>query len=117
MDINTQEELKLFLDADHSFEEHGKGKKRLIVLTTIDKDVHKKIKLLAQERGIRVSIVDPAAAEKEKNNRWRKVATYCLAAFSFMLIGYFVFSNLPIHELTKNTYKWYQTLDKGFPIM
>ena len=55
--------------------------------------------------------------EGENNNRWRKIATYSLLAFAFMLIGYFIFSYLPIQKMADDTYKWYQTLDKAFPIM
>jgi hypothetical protein len=31
----------------------------------------------------------------EKAKRWRKIATYSLLAFGFMLVGYFIFSYLP----------------------
>jgi len=55
--------------------------------------------------------------EGENNTRWRKIATYSLLAFAFMLIGYFIFSYLPIQKMADDTYKWYQTLDKAFPIM
>jgi uncharacterized membrane protein YfcA len=50
-------------------------------------------------------------------NRWRRIATYSLLAFAFMLIGYFIFSYLPLQMVADETYKWYQTLDKTFPIM
>jgi siroheme synthase-like protein len=53
----------------------------------------------------------------EKGQRWRKIATYSLFAFGFMLIGYFIFSYLPFQKVADETYKWYQTLDKTFPIM
>jgi len=55
--------------------------------------------------------------EGDKNNRWRRIATYSLLAFAFMLIGYFIFSYLPIQRMADDTYKWYQSLDKAFPIM
>lgn len=55
--------------------------------------------------------------EGERNNRWRRIATYSLLAFAFMLIGYFIFSYLPLQQMADDTYKWYQTLDKAFPIM
>jgi uncharacterized protein len=55
--------------------------------------------------------------EGEKNNRWRRIATYSLLAFSFMLIGYFIFSYLPLQKIADDTYKWYQALDSAFPIM
>ena len=49
--------------------------------------------------------------------RWRRIATYSLLAFAFMLIGYFIFSYLPLQQMANDTYKWYQTLDSAFPIM
>lgn len=55
--------------------------------------------------------------EGEKNNQWRRVATYSVLAFAFMLIGYFIFSYLPLQKMADDTYRWYQTLDKAFPIM
>jgi uncharacterized protein len=55
--------------------------------------------------------------EGERNNRWRRIATYSLLAFAFMMIGYFIFSYLPLQKMADDTYKWYQTLDKAFPIM
>ena len=49
--------------------------------------------------------------------RWKKIATYSLLAFAFMLIGYFIFSYLPLQQMADETYKWYKTLDSAFPIM
>jgi len=49
--------------------------------------------------------------------RWKKIATYSLLAFAFMLIGYFIFSYLPLQQMADDTYKWYKTLDRAFPIM
>jgi hypothetical protein len=46
--------------------------------------------------------------------RWRRIATYSLLAFGFMLIGYFIFSYLPLQRMADDTFKWYQTLDKNF---
>ncbi len=177
-----------------SFEEPDLDARDLVVLATDDKELHKRIKLLAKEKGILVNVADtpelcdfylgsivqkgnlkiaistngksPTAAKRikevlnkalpaeldtvienlhkvrnklngdfeykvkklneitkvlvedaEKNNRWRKLATYSLLAFAFMLIGYFIFSYLPIQKLADDTYKWYQTLDSAFPIM
>ncbi len=51
---------------------------------------------------------------REKENRWRKVATYSLVIFALMLIGHFIFSYLPLRGLADETVKWYQTLDKNF---
>lgn len=52
--------------------------------------------------------------EKEKDNRWKKLATYSLLAFAFMLIGHFIFSYLPIKDLADGSVNLYQTLDKNF---
>lgn len=49
--------------------------------------------------------------------RWRKIATFSLLAFAFMLIGYFIFSYLPVKELAHGTVTWYHTLDRAFPVM
>lgn len=51
---------------------------------------------------------------KEKENRWKKIATYSLVVFALMLIGHFIFSYLPLRGLADETVKWYQTLDKNF---
>ncbi len=53
----------------------------------------------------------------EKENRWRKIATYSLLGFALMLIGHFIFSYLPLKEIADNTLSWYQTLDKNFHLM
>jgi len=50
-------------------------------------------------------------------SRWRRIATYSLLAFAFMLIGYFIFSYLPLQQMASDSYKWYKTLDRAFPIM
>ncbi len=53
----------------------------------------------------------------DKNERWKKIATWSLFAFGFMLIGYFIFSYLPLQRMADDTVAWYNTLDKAFPIM
>ena len=53
----------------------------------------------------------------EKEIKWRKWATYILLAFALMLIGHFIFSYLPFRRMTDDTIKWYNTLDRNFPIM
>lgn len=55
--------------------------------------------------------------DADKNNRWKKIASYSLQAFAFMLIGYFIISYLPIQKMSDSTVAWYHTLDKAFPIM
>jgi uncharacterized protein len=54
------------------------------------------------------------AKEGEKEIQWRKVATYSLIAFGFMLIGHFIFSYLPFQQIADDTVAWYSTLDKNF---
>lgn len=58
------------------------------------------------------TLVENDSAEKEK--RWKKIATYSLLAFAFMLIGHFMFSYLPFKDIADGTVRWYQTLDKNF---
>lgn len=53
----------------------------------------------------------------EKTERWKKIATRSLFAFAFMLIGYFIFSYLPLQKMANETVTWYNTLDKAFPVM
>ena len=55
--------------------------------------------------------------EKEKDNRWKKLATYSLLAFAFMLIGHFIFSYLPFKDIADGTVSFYNTLDKNFQWM
>jgi uncharacterized protein len=50
----------------------------------------------------------------EKENRWKKIASYSVTAFALMLIGHFIFSYLPLREMADGTVEWYQTLDKNF---
>jgi len=50
----------------------------------------------------------------DKDNRWKKIATYSLTIFGLMLIGHFIFSYLPLREMADGTVEWYQTLDKNF---
>jgi uncharacterized membrane protein YfcA len=55
--------------------------------------------------------------EKENGgngSNWKKIATYSLLAFGFMLVGYFIFSYLPVQRMADDTYRWYQSLDKNF---
>lgn len=49
--------------------------------------------------------------------RWIRIATYSSLAFVFMIIGYFIFSYLPVHAMTDATLQWYRSLDSAFPLM
>ncbi|MBC7850269.1 MAG: TSUP family transporter [Chitinophagaceae bacterium] len=56
-------------------------------------------------------------AEKEETGseqRWRKIATYSLLAFGFMLTGHFIFSYVPFSDLASGTVDFYNTLEPNF---
>jgi siroheme synthase-like protein len=59
-------------------------------------------------------LVENEGAEVE---RWRKIATYILVAFGFMLLGHFIFSYIPLQLVADKTVSFYETLDKGFLLM
>jgi uncharacterized protein len=61
------------------------------------------------------TLVENENAEKEK--RWKKIATYSLIAFAFMLIGHFIFSYIPLKQVADDTANWYRTLDENFKWM
>lgn len=68
----------------------------------------------------KLNAITKALVEKgnvEKDNRWRKVATYSLIVFGLMLVGHFIFSYLPFREIANDAVDWYGTLDPKFPIM
>lgn len=49
--------------------------------------------------------------------KWKRIARFSVFAFAFMLIGYFIFSYLPMQQMANATYTWYKTLDSAFPVM
>jgi|SRR6218665_51821 len=53
---------------------------------------------------------DASAGEK----RWRKIASYSVAAFALMVIGHFIFSYIPLQEIADETVTWYKGLDANF---
>ena len=56
---------------------------------------------------------DTVAGEK----RWRRIATYSVLAFLFMLLGHLVLSNIPFHDLQTSLVNLTKNLDKNFYIM
>jgi len=54
---------------------------------------------------------------KEKEKRWKRIATFSLFGFALMLVGHFIFSYVPFKEIVDGTVTWTKTLDKSFPIM
>ena len=57
-------------------------------------------------------LIDDSVVEKE--TKWKKRATYSLYAFALMLIGHFIFSYLPLDEISRDVSTWYFGLDKNF---
>ena len=57
-------------------------------------------------------LVEKEEAGNEK--RWRKIATYSLLAFGFMLIGHFIFSYLPFSAIAADAVSLYNSLEKNF---
>jgi siroheme synthase-like protein len=55
--------------------------------------------------------------ENEEKERWRKIATYILVAFGFMLLGHFIFSYIPVQQVADSTVSFYNSLDKAFLLM
>jgi len=58
------------------------------------------------------SLIDNESIEKEK--RWRKIATWSILAFAFMLIGHFIFSYIPLSKIGNDAVSLYNSLDKNF---
>lgn len=52
--------------------------------------------------------------EENKPNKWKKIATYSLMAFGFMLIGHFVSTYVPWKDIKDGTVDFYKTLDPNF---
>jgi siroheme synthase-like protein len=50
----------------------------------------------------------------EKEQKWKKIATYLLAAFGLMLLGHFILSYIPLKEVSVGAVEWYKTLDENF---
>ncbi|BAV08798.1 hypothetical protein SAMN05421788_101254 [Filimonas lacunae] len=57
-------------------------------------------------------LVESTVTRRER--KWRKIATYSVAAFGLMLIGHFILSYLPLQQLADSTIAWYGTLDSNF---
>ncbi len=57
-------------------------------------------------------LVENNNAEKEQN--WKRIATFILIAFALMLFGHFIFSYIPLQQVGDGTIALYKTLDKSF---
>ena len=49
--------------------------------------------------------------------RWRRVATYSMLAFAFMVLGYIIISNIPLHNIRVGIVDAVSHLDRDFYIM
>ncbi|HZH95445.1 MAG TPA: TSUP family transporter [Flavisolibacter sp.] len=47
-------------------------------------------------------------------SKTKRIATYALLAFGFMLIGHFILSYVPMQSMANGVSDWYGTLDKNF---
>ncbi len=52
--------------------------------------------------------------DKPEQKRWKKIATYSMAAFALMLIGHFIFSYIPFRDISDKATGFYDTLDPNF---
>ncbi len=59
----------------------------------------------------KVLIENDSVESTEK--KWKRIATYSLFAFAFMLVGHFIFSYIPFQQIADDTVIWYKTLDKN----
>ena len=55
--------------------------------------------------------------ENRATRRWKKVASNSVLAFGFMLLGFFLFSYVPIRDIGNWAINTYQSLDPNFPWM
>lgn len=72
-------------------------------------DFHQKVKKLDAITSV---LVEKENIEKER--RWKRIATYLVAAFGLMLLGHFILSYLPLHAIGHGVVEWYYSLDKAF---
>lgn len=70
-----------------------------------------------EEKVKKMNAITKTLIEKESplatEQKWKRIATYCLLAFAFMLIGHFIFSYIPFRQIADDTVAWYATLDKN----
>ena len=52
--------------------------------------------------------------EEIASKRWKKIATYAVVAFGFMLLGHWIFSYIPFNNIEAATFNVVNQLDKNF---
>src|SRR5215217_2995352 len=61
------------------------------------------------------TLVERDGAERTAN--WKRIVTYSVSVFALMLIGHFIFSYVPLHDIANSAAGYYNTLDKNFSWM
>jgi siroheme synthase-like protein len=78
---------------------------------TIKGDFQQKVKKM---NAVTKGLVDSEVSVAEK--RWKRIATYFLMAFGFMLVGHFIFSYIPFGQIATDIVSWYDSLDPDIPL-
>ncbi len=78
---------------------------------TIKGDFQEKVKKM---NAVTKGLVENDAALNEQ--RWKRIATYFLLAFGFMLVGHFIFSYIPFGQIATDAVSWYNSLDPAIPL-
>lgn len=60
------------------------------------------------------SVADDYIQQIKTERHWKKVATVWLIIFSLLLIGFFVYTYVPLDETYRTVKDWYKHLDKNF---
>lgn len=60
------------------------------------------------------SVADDYIQQIKTERHWKKVATVWLILFSLLLIGFFVYTYVPLDETYRTVKDWYKHLDKNF---
>ena len=60
------------------------------------------------------SVADDYIKQIKTERHWKKVATVWLILFSLLLIGFFVYTYVPLDETYRTVKDWYKHLDKNF---
>lgn len=81
------------------------------VRATLNGDFNTKVRKLNK---LTSSLVDEQELQAKK---WRRVASYTLAAFGFMVLGHLIFSYLPFETIGAAITSLYKSLDSNFPVM
>ncbi len=61
-----------------------------------------------------LSVRDNLKVKVQSEKRWKRVATYCIFAFFFMLIGHFLLSYVPIRDIASDVKQAITHLDQQF---